>query len=208
MMLSVISPLRMGDPPGIIGPFETEIQVLKVYKGTANEAVNIGLEMSRGDAFSFVASGDTLEGLDEAMALLTRRDVVYGDSLIIEGSKYHRYITPKPDELATHLAYNCVATGGFFFRREVFEQVGGFDCSMRSAADYDFLIRAVKARFRFQKMDRVTYKWIKTPGSLSDLGRRDAELVRAKHRDFVKPLGSLGAMVYYSRRFLQGQLRP
>lgn len=211
MRLSIITPLRLGDPPPIIEPCNSSYEHLVIAEGTARQAVNLGIEKAIGDVLAFVASDDTLSGIDLAMTALFSNpsvDIVYGNTLIESDGSRHVYINPIPRDLRRHLQFRCCATSGFFFRKSLFYSMSWFDESCKSAADYDFLIRLVKARFRFEKIDAMTYTWRKKRDSASTVGRADSSLVRRKHVDFVKPLLSIDGIAYYSKRVLKGQLKP
>lgn len=54
-----------------------------------------------------------------------------------------------------------------FFRREVYDQVGGYDPAYPIAADRDFLLRVAIARVPGAALDRVLYHYRAHPGSLT-----------------------------------------
>jgi len=55
----------------------------------------------------------------------------------------------------------------YFFRKDVYDQIGLYDTSYRIAADRDFILRATLAGVRCSHMDRVVYRYRQHPGSLT-----------------------------------------
>ncbi|MDZ4849272.1 MAG: glycosyltransferase [Pirellulaceae bacterium] len=53
------------------------------------------------------------------------------------------------------------------FRREVFERLGGFDCSYSIVADNDFWLRAIEAGFKMEYVNCVCATFMLQPGQLS-----------------------------------------
>jgi glycosyltransferase len=113
------------------------------------DAMNKGLQFYSGHAVGFLNSDDRFHdssALDSIAAGLSGADVVYGDLIFVSdhGSKrvlrtwkagqYHRrsfqfgWLPPHPT---------------FYLRRSLADRVGNFDLNYGSAADYDFMLRAM-----------------------------------------------------------------
>jgi len=101
------------------------------------------------------------EGFATAIALLQSQPqlaAVYGRvSLINAGGHYLAEIPSArfDDDLGPLLASGLVplAQPGTVFRRDVFEQLGGFDESLKAAGDLSFFQRALAAGFKFGFID-------------------------------------------------------
>jgi glycosyltransferase len=114
------------------------------------DAMNKGLVLYRGDAVGFLNSDDRFHddvALESIAAGLANSDAVYGDLVILKhgisnrkirtwhagsyrkGSFRRGWMPPHPT---------------FYMRRELASRVGLFDLQFGSAADYDFMLRALE----------------------------------------------------------------
>lgn len=79
-------------------------------------------------------------------------DVVYGDALELRGDRWALTVHPPPSLLrALYEGGAALAQPAVFFRRRVFERMGGFDHAFRLLADGDFFLRALSSGARFHK---------------------------------------------------------
>lgn len=110
------------------------------------EAMNKGLRRFEGDAVTFLNADDALCGPDVLSAVaagLDTADIVYGDIKIYNGGKVVR------DWISGPFARDNLYKGwvpphpGFCIRRNVAETTGPFDETIGSAADYDYMLRAL-----------------------------------------------------------------
>ena len=114
------------------------------------DAMNKGISLATGDIIGILNSDDfyTSDTVLEKVADAFRRgvDAVYGDLQYVHqentskvlrtwksGTYHHRdffygWMPPHPT---------------FFVRREVYDRIGSFNTSLRSAADYEFMLRAL-----------------------------------------------------------------
>jgi glycosyltransferase len=114
------------------------------------DAMNKGLQLYGGDAVGFLNSDDTFHdssALESIAHGLGGGDLVYGDLIFVrdhrskrilrtwKAGQYHRrsfrfgWLPPHPT---------------FYIRRSLAERVGGFDLDYGTAADYDFMLRAMQ----------------------------------------------------------------
>lgn len=135
------------------------------------DAINKGLRMSNGEIQSFLSADDlyppwSLGRVVEAFSRDTSVDIVYGDGMIAAlGGKYAViYFNPPELGLKSFLKINTPATNPFFWKRRVFEEIGGYDINYRIAGDYDFIARAVP-RFKFTRVEEVLTLWRFRPQS-------------------------------------------
>jgi len=118
-------------------------------KGQA-EALMKGFRMARGEILAWLNSDDTyLSGALQTAAgyFADHPDtaLLYGDAHYCDtgGAIIGRYRTEEFD-LNTLASFNFICQPSAFFRRDVFEEVGGLDESLHFAMDYDLWIRIGK----------------------------------------------------------------
>jgi glycosyltransferase involved in cell wall biosynthesis len=121
------------------------------------QAVNKGLAMMRADIFAFINSDDVyLPGALHAVARYfnDHPDALWltGDHAIIDGqgkriqpyvATYKRLLRRRPTFRRLAVA-NFIVQPSTFWKRELFEEVGPFDESLRYCFDYDFWMRAIR----------------------------------------------------------------
>ena len=121
------------------------------------DALIKGFKLATGDIMGWLCSDDLL--LPGALALVTRYfeehpevDAVYGDSLWIDGDG--DYIRPKKEmgfrRLAFLFDHNYISQPSMFWRRSLYEKVGGLDTRFNLAMDADLWER-------FSRHTRITH---------------------------------------------------
>lgn len=142
------------------------------------DAINKGLRMSMGEIQSFLSADDlyppwTFESVVGGFERDKSADIVYGDGMITGlGDAYAMvYFNPSSRDLREFLGINTPVTNPFFWKKKVFEELGGYDLSFKIASDYDFLVRACM-RFRASKVDEVLTLWRFRPDSMTIDRRR------------------------------------
>src|SRR4030042_7005905 len=142
--------------------------VSKSDKGQS-DAINQGLKKASGDILAYLNSDDAYESMAFSRVInsLIKKgdDLVYSDCYIIdENSKKTGLLRSKNINLETYLnENNYIPQPTVFFKRKVYETLGGFNQNYHYAMDYDYFIKAAKqfklsylsgkplARFRIYK---------------------------------------------------------
>jgi glycosyltransferase involved in cell wall biosynthesis len=128
-------------------------------KGQA-EAINIGFDGVESDIMGYLNSDDTL--LPGTLAYVANFfdsrpdvDIVYGHRIFIDrdGSEIGRAVLPAHDEKALLYA-GYIPQETMFWRRRVWDAVGAMDASFQYALDWDFMLRAQAAGFKFERARR------------------------------------------------------
>jgi hypothetical protein len=97
----------------------------------------------------------TLAYVAGAFANNPKVDIVYGNRIVIDsdGMETARIVLPGYDPEAIKWA-DYIPQETMFWRRRVWEAIGPIDTSLNFALDWDFILRAQAAGFRFKRLPR------------------------------------------------------
>jgi glycosyltransferase involved in cell wall biosynthesis len=125
-----------------------------------SNAINRGFGAIQGDIIGYLNSDDVL--LPGALAYVAKAfarhpdvDVIYGHRVCIDadGFEIGRCVLPPHDAKTLQWA-DYIPQETLFWRRRVWEAVGPFDETFHFALDWDFILRAQTAGFRFMRLPR------------------------------------------------------
>ncbi|MET4632224.1 glycosyltransferase involved in cell wall biosynthesis [Kaistia defluvii] len=123
-------------------------------------AINLGFRGTSGEVMAYLNSDDLLlpGSLAHVAAYFTNNpdvDVVYGDRILIDENddEIGRWVLPAHDARALRLA-DYVPQETLFWRRRIWDQVGGLDESFRFAMDWDLLLRFQEAGAKIVHLPR------------------------------------------------------
>ena len=132
------------------------------------EAINKGLERATGDILTWLNSDDSYIGTDVLERVVAEFDahpeidVICGRGTyitptgdLIKEAWVHRDGEAIPDRLRNSIG---LVQPSVFFRRSVYEKVGGLDPTFNLSLDYDYWIRFAKAGVRFHFLDQLLVK--------------------------------------------------
>lgn len=121
-------------------------------------AVRTGLEGATGEIMGWLNSDDllmpgTLALVGDYFARHPNVDVVYGHRIIVNdrGHEVGRWVLPRHDDDLLLWA-DFIPQETCFWRRRIYERVGGIDGSFRFALDWDLLLRFQKAGARMKRL--------------------------------------------------------
>jgi glycosyltransferase involved in cell wall biosynthesis len=124
------------------------------------DAINIGFRHVSGDIMGWLNSDDLLApGTLNYVARFFQEnpeiDFVYGLRVTIdkEGSEVGRVILPPHDSKALRHG-NFIPQETMFWRRRVWETIGGVNPKLQFAMDWDFSLRALASGARFKRLPR------------------------------------------------------
>ncbi|MBP3957442.1 glycosyltransferase [Gemmata sp. G18] len=125
-----------------------------------SHAINLGLAHTDGAIMAYLNSDDILlPGALHAVAKYFEDhpdvDVVYGHRVLInqQGDEIGRWVLPPHDTDVLKWA-DYVPQETMFWRRRIWDKVGGIDESFRFAMDWDLIARFVDAGAKFYRMPR------------------------------------------------------
>lgn len=154
-----------------------------------SHAFNKGLRLSTGNIIGWLNSDDFYfpTAVAGAVAFFNDNpgcDIVFSDYVFVDEQSEVLSYRKEPrfsyqTSLWTHDCYHANCAG--FFRRRVFDAVGGLDESLHFGMDYEFYLRAARAGFRFGHVPAVwgAYRLHNASKSVtaSDEQRKDAERI-------------------------------
>jgi glycosyltransferase involved in cell wall biosynthesis len=202
------------------GSSDETIQVLQSYgsklqwrseqdRGQAN-AINLGFHEAAGEIMGYLNSDDillpgTLAYVAKAFRQNPTLDLVYGHRIYIDaqGFEIGRCILPPHHEETLKWA-DFIPQETLFWRRRVWDAIGPMDESFDFALDWDFVLRAQTAGFRFKRLPRFLacfrfHDLQKSNDRMDDVGTDEMRRIRAKY--LKEPPGQ-----YEIRRAIGGYL--
>ncbi len=115
------------------------------------QGLNRGFELGHGDVLGYLNCDDrylpwTLELVCSRFAADPQLEIIVGDAVEIRGDRAALIIQPPARMLLRHLSAGFILPQpAIFFRRSLWERLGGFDESLRLLGDHDFFFRALNS---------------------------------------------------------------
>lgn len=171
------------------------------------DAMNKGVKVSNGDIICFLNAGDTvIEGyLDYPLRLFkefTNIDYCYG-GVILKGRKNTlKYIPNFFSDNSEYLQAMPFPHPGLFVRKNIFEEIGYFDLSIKNTADHEWIIRMIKKKYIGErvnhclvefKLDGASLHW----GSSFEMYRTAIKYGRGRVKSILFLMLSLLAFLKY-----------
>jgi len=182
-------------------------------KGQA-DAINLGFENVDCDIMAYLNSDDVL--LPGTLAYIAdffdRRpdiDVVYGHRVFIDsdGSEIGRAVLPAHSEKALLYA-GYIPQETMFWRRRVWNKIGCIDASLQYALDWEFMLRAQAAQFKFERARRFiacfrVHDQQKTTSNY-DVGRKEMRALRLRYLGHAPSQSEIARAIspYLARQFI------
>jgi glycosyltransferase involved in cell wall biosynthesis len=140
------------------------------------DALNKGLRMARGEVIGMLNSDDCYSSgvfarAAECLEVHPDAWAVAGDAELfqvdLDGNRRQMDFFPAipPGQLWSRLTVGIPAINAWFFRREVFEQLGGFNLTYPISADREFMLRLAFTGFRYATFSGLAYSYRQHPGS-------------------------------------------
>lgn len=133
------------------------------------DAMNKGFKMASGDIFAWIDADNyyDLNIVDEVVKIFNDNiDVVYGNIKIINDVKKTEYIYRPPKNVSFNKALvystgSIPAQPAVFFKKEIFDEINGFDPSYKVAGDYDFWLKVLATKPSIFYYDKIFGSYIK-----------------------------------------------
>lgn len=193
-----------------------QIRVISEPDRGLYDAMNKGLAAYSGEAVGFLNADDRYSDasvLGDIAAALADADIVHGDLDFVsdhESGAVVRTWRATPWRKGAFRRGWMPAHPTFYVRRKVVDAVGRFDTSLRIAADYDFMLRAMElGDFKSRLISRTLVQMMTGGASTSGLRgyvNSNLEALRARRRWLgsglvdraliAKPLGKVGQFLH------------
>lgn len=128
------------------------------------DAINKGLRLAQGDVVTWLNSDDyyidehVLRHVVKVFQADDKVDVVYGKGHYVDqDGKFLKaaYVNPRDSGFRESLAHSIgILQPALFFRKRVFESLGGLDVSYNLSLDYEYWLRMAFAGCKFKFLDR------------------------------------------------------
>lgn len=199
----------------IIKDFQSRLDLKQKIKLVLSEpdlgmydAIAKGFENATGEIFCYINADDLLESnglssVGEYFANNTSAQVIYHeDVVLIDGWKYPNTRQPKSVGTADLLAGHILFQDGVFWRRKIYESVGGIRRDFKLAGDFDLWLR-MSAHCRFIRRPGHVSCFRIRPGQLS--AQMDAYRLEMKEsvQDFMGAMSFTPRIVLNFKKILQ-----
>lgn len=146
---------------------ESNANVVSVFEPDNGQvdAINKGLAMASGDILTWLNSDDyydnpnVLTDVNNGFCQNAEVSVLYGRGLRVDhnGERLSEaFVHPNGTDFKESLKSSIgILQPSLFFKRSVFEDVGGLDDRYNLQLDYEYWIRIAKANFKFGKIDKI-----------------------------------------------------
>jgi len=147
------------------------------------DALNRGVACASGSFICFLNTDDRFLPNSFTQAIVQfndqNPDAVIGQATMVQSEKIltREILCVRPDHWWNTLILGIPIFNAWFFRREVFDQLGEFDTRFKIAGDRDYLIRFGMANLKPGFVNHPLYEYSVHKGSLS-LGRKPSDVYR------------------------------
>ncbi len=164
------------------------------------DAMNKGIKHAKGDWIIYMNAGDTFYNENTIYNVFFQNsyidiNILYGNT-IYKNSNETVY---SPKVLNRYYFYsNTLCHQSIFTRKDTFIKTGLFNTNYNYIADREWLLRSIKAKIRFQYLDKVISKW-DTEGSCSTniiKFRKEIHIMRSQNFNIFEML-----LLYFHQSF-------
>lgn len=172
----VVDDGSMDDTQQIIEHFKDQVKYIRTVNGGASAARNVGVRHSRGELIAFLDSDDEwrVDKLKKQAELISAGfDMVISDIEITDNERGSyttqlRRMLPSDGQMFEQvLKFPEITCSSMLIKRNVFDALGGFDESLKTAEDIDLLLRAAYS-YKLALVPEPLVRYRKSSDSLSN----------------------------------------
>lgn len=148
------------------------------------DAMNKGIFSSNGYYVGFINSGDTLEpsaieNITLALSNASNRiDIIYGMMRLFSTSGEHLKTTGTTMKM---ISTEMISHPGCFISRDAYTALNGYNTSLKSASDYDFMFRFLERNYKSLFLEQVLVNFYLGGISNSRIGAKETIKIRYKY---------------------------
>ena len=175
----------------VLSAYGERLQWISAPDGGQSDAINRGFARAQGEVMAWLNSDDLL--LPGTLAYVARFfrdnpgvDVVYGHRILIDehDREIGRWILP-PHQNHSQRWVDTIPQETMFWRRSLWEKVGGLDADFQFAMDWDLILRFIEAGATFVRLPRFlgafrVHATQKTLARAADVGRPEIRSLRER----------------------------
>jgi len=146
------------------------------------DALNNGIQLGIGEIVGLLNTDDyygpeILESVAQTFRENPNIEAISGEAIIFRdlpsGKReiVARFAHIQPSNLLAQVTRGTPMINAWFFRKHVFEQLGGFDTQYSISADRDFMIRFALQGFRYATLDQTVYFYRQHAESITITGK-------------------------------------
>jgi len=170
------------------------------------DAMNKGLVLAKGELVVLINADDYFEPDAFQRVVDTYREfghdaIIYGHTRLLQEDLGLEYILPAHEEHWKGMGFTHSA---MFVPRKVYQQLGEYDCRYTLAADYDLLLRALRAGVQTRPVDAVLNNYRNTGLSASNLARvlGEMRIINRKHYSLLSATHLKFLLLRYAKSML------
>lgn len=180
----------------IIKQYEKNDSRIKIIYNSINKglpiSLNIGFEHSLGKFLTWTSDDnyylpDALETMYGYLCVQSDKYMVCADMSVMDSILKREYEFRDFDEIEVYYR-NCIGAC-FLYRRQVLDEIGGYDDSLFLVEDYDYWLRIIENYGMIGHIGKVLYKYQSHDKSLTatrqEQVRRKKVILREKHLDLI-----------------------
>jgi glycosyltransferase len=179
------------------------------------DAMNKGLDAYSGDAVGFLNSDDTFHDRDALTAIadgLVSAEAVYGDLIFVTDQKSKKIVRRWKSGMYNRGDFRSgwlPPHPTFYIRRELAARTGRFDLQYGSAADYDFMLRALELHactVRYIPQTLVDFQnGGQSSGSITGYIRANLLCLKSRQQHLQSPIVDIALIAKPFRKLVQFQ---
>jgi glycosyltransferase involved in cell wall biosynthesis len=147
------------------------IKLITKKDKSQSEGINNGFKVATGEIVSWLNSDDvyfsenTLKIVKATFDENSDVDVVYGKAIFINEADEKikdYYVYPNEKNIAETIQYQVgICQPAVFWRKAVYDQIGGLDETLNFQLDYEYWIRMLQSKFKWKFIDHIlaSHRW-------------------------------------------------
>ena len=203
----------------ILKNYDSRIRWVSESDNGQSDAINKGIQRARGEIIAWLNSDDTYATKDVLKRVVhffqgdEGLDIVYGDGVFVDPNfrvlrkfQAHRFDNPK--KLFLKFAGSPFAQPAVFFRKSLFEQVGGLKTELHFAMDQELWMRMFSAARKWQYIPDVLANLTLhvDAKSIRDMGKQIRETTEIKFQYLKQNDGNFFEKIQVRMGWLKMQL--